>query len=37
MKKLLILAAAAVALFSFGCKKDEAEKQQDNTSTEQTV
>ena len=37
MKKLLILAAAAVALFSFGCKKDEAQKQQDNASTEQAV
>lgn len=37
MKKLLILAAVAVALFSFGCKKDEAQKQQDNTSQEQAV
>ena len=37
MKKLLILAAASVALFSFGCKKDEAQKQQDNTSIEQAV
>lgn len=38
MKKLLILAAAAaVALFSFGCKKEEAQKQQDNASTEQAV
>lgn len=37
MKKLLILAAATVALFSFGCKKDEAQKQQDNTSIEQSV
>lgn len=37
MKKLIILAAAAVALFSFGCKKDAAQKQQDNASTEQTV
>lgn len=37
MKKLLILAVAAVALFSFGCKKDAAQKQQDNASTEQAV
>ena len=37
MKKLVILAAAAVALFSFGCKKEEAQKQQDNASTEQAV
>lgn len=37
MKKLIILAAAAVALFSFGCKKDAAQKQQDNASTEQAV
>lgn len=37
MKKLVILAAAAVALFTFGCKKEEAQKQQDNVSTEQAV
>lgn len=37
MKKLLILAAATVALFSFGCKKEEAQKQQDNANTEQAL
>lgn len=36
MKKLIIF-AAAIALFSFGCKKDEVLKQQDNASQEQAV
>lgn len=37
MKKIIILAAAAVALFAFGCKKEETQKQQDNASKEETV
>lgn len=37
MKKLIILAAIAVSLFSFGCKKDDAQKQKDNASKEQAV
>lgn len=37
MKKLIILTAVAAALLSFGCKKEAAQKQQDNASKEQTV
>lgn len=36
MKKLIILAAVAVSLFSFGCKKDDAQ-QQDNASKAQAA
>lgn len=37
MKKLIILAAVAVSIFSFGCKKDNAQKQKDNASKAQAV
>ena len=37
MKKLIILAAVAVSIFSFGCKKDNAQKQNDNASKAQAV
>ena len=37
MKKLIILTAVAAALLSFGCKKEAAQKQQDNVSKEETV
>ncbi len=37
MKKLIILTAVAAALLSFGCKKEAAQKQQDNASKEQEV
>ena len=37
MKKLITLSAIIIVIFSFGCKKEQTQKQLDNTSSEQVI